>query len=327
MILRAIMVAFVLALSLVGASGQATVYQDLPPLGERVQLACNFLRTLYNSTLGLVSETSDSTRYHIASDNLLAQKALRPCDTSMATSIETSIGQYCGNCYNGMHEALLGVEITLPVHAANIMTIANTSSHTILWEVHNGTGTLSPSDYADVAVYTALEMIRHGNQTGISEMGDYVNVMFDGRGLVDEPYQNGPPGELGIYQTYKLALYIHLQSKQYGVYPGLVERLLRMQGPEGGFHTGYDERETYAGTEMNAETTSAVIIVIDQLTTQQTPRFPFPFFPSAFLGQILPYIAIAIIAGTAVVLGFVFWEERRKKRPSQSLSRTIISET
>jgi len=320
------MATFVLAISIGGANAQTVIYQYFPPLGERVQLACGFLRTLYNSTLGLVRETSDSTRYHIASDNLLAQKALRPCDTSMATSIETSIGQYCGNCYNGMHEAFLGREITLPIHTANVMTIANTTTHTILWEVHNGTSTLSPFDYADVAVYTALERIRRGNQTGTSEMIENVNALFNGQGLVDEPYQNGPPGELGIYQTYKLALYIHLQSKQYGVYPGLVERLLRMQGPEGGFHTGYEKRETYAGTDMNAETTSMAIIVLDQLATQQAPRFPFPFYPVAILGQILLYIAIAIIAGTAVVLGFVFWEERRKKRSSQSLSRTIISE-
>lgn len=323
-----------LLLSLAGnvtiPSAQSIVYQQLPQLQDRVLEACGFLRTLYNPALGLVRETNNSQIYHIASDNLLAQKALESCDPQMAASIRTASSTCCENGHSLMHEALLGIEIPLPTRTVNILTIANSSrgelfngvsasaaggDYTVFWEVHNGTETLSNREYADVAAYAALEYSRRGNRTGTSEMVENLSIMFDRQGLVDEPYQNGPPGELGIYQTYKLALYIHLQAKQYGVYPGLVERLLRMQGPEGGFHTGYDHAGTYAGTLANAETTSIAIIILNQLTAQQTPPFFFPFFftPSA-LSQLVFYQLIATAAGAAITLGFVYWDRRRARR-------------
>lgn len=315
LILGPLLLAFIVLASLESASAQSIVYQNLPQLDNRIEEACRYLRTLFNPALGLIRETNGSQTYHVASDNLLAQKALESCDTSMAASIRTSIAQCCGNGHNGMHEALLGEAITIPIPTAKIKTIANTSSYIIQWEVHNGTGTLSPFDYADVASYSGLEMMRRGNQTGTSEMVENLNIMFDGQGMVDEPYQNGPPGELGIYQIYKLALYIHLQARQNRVQPGLVERLLRMQGTGGGLHTGYDHAGTYAGTLANAETTSIAIIILNQLTAQQTPPFFFPFFftPSA-LSQLVLYQLIATVAGVAITLGFVYWDRRRARR-------------
>jgi hypothetical protein len=37
--------------------------------------------------------------------------------------------------------------------------------------------------------------------------------MFDGRGLVDEVYKDGSSSEHGIYQAYKLALYLYSLQK------------------------------------------------------------------------------------------------------------------
>ena len=80
-------------------------------------------------------------------------------------------------------------------------------NYTILWEVHNATGVFPDCVYADVAVYTALELKLEGNTTGARHEMDCLNTMFDGRGLVDEAYKDGSGSEHGIYQTYKLALY------------------------------------------------------------------------------------------------------------------------
>jgi hypothetical protein len=74
---------------------------------------------------------------------------------------------------------------------------------------------------------------------------DCLSIMYDGHGLADEPYKGGSVSELGIYQTYKLALYIYALLKVSNIYDyNAVDQLLRMQGPDGGFHTGYDQAGT-----------------------------------------------------------------------------------
>jgi hypothetical protein len=54
----------------------------------------------------------------------------------------------------------------------------------------------------------------------------------------------------------------------------VTENLLRTQGPDGGFHTGYDQAGTYAGTQENAETTSIVVTAIS--TLYSISIFPIP---------------------------------------------------
>ena len=79
--------------------------------------------------------------------------------------------------------------------------------------------------------------------------------------LADEPYKDRPGSEHGIYQTYKLALHQYALLKLSSMhYYGEENNLFRSQGPDGGFHTGYDQQGTYAGTLENAETTSIIVI-------------------------------------------------------------------
>jgi hypothetical protein len=92
---------------------------------------------------------------------------------------------------------------------------------------------------------------------------------------VDESYKDGSGSEHGIYQTCKLALDLYAVQKISGTYCYGEENLLRTQGPDGGFHTGYDQAGTYAGTWENAETTSIAMIAISNLSI--TSPFPFPF--------------------------------------------------
>jgi len=82
----------------------------------------------------------------------------------------------------------------------------------------------------------------------------------------------------------------------------LEETLFRSEGPDGGFHTGYDEFGTYAGTQENAETTAIAMIAISALST--TGPFPFPF-PLFSIPQWIIYLFIGL-AATAVVLVIQF---------------------
>lgn len=184
---------------------------------ERIERACGFLLSLFSQTLGLVRETLSRHVYYVASDNLLAWRALEICGFSEQSElILRSVWDCCGYGYNlsRMHEAVLGEAIPLKVHVANVYTIANSSAgrlfgdvsavevgtdFVVLWEVHNGTGGLSPQDYADVAAYTALELNRRGNRTETLEMVGVLDGMWDGLGFSDEPFENGQPGEEGLY--------------------------------------------------------------------------------------------------------------------------------
>src|SRR5207247_6403275 len=120
--------------------------------------------------------------------------------------------------------------------------------------------------------------------------------------------------EDGIYQTYKLALYLYALQKISGTYFYGEENLFRLQGPDGGFHSGYDQIGTYAGTEENAETTAIAMIAISSLST--TSPFPFPLFsiPSWLIYLFAAWAAI----GAGVVVIFLVLKGKKGKGSSQS---------
>jgi hypothetical protein len=287
-------------------------------------LACSFLKSLYNPALGLVRSTPDGNIYYVTSDNLLAEKALSSCDPTISQAINQSISSCCDRGYDGMHEAYLGVKIPLPIHTSTTITVADSSqgrlfrnvtpataggNYTVLLEVHNNTGIFPDCTYADVTVYTALELKLEGNTTGVRHAMDCLMLMFDGRGLVDEPYKDGSGSENGIYQTYKLALYLYALQATGAYYYGEEDNLFRSQGPDGGFHTGYDQTGTYAGTQENAETTSIAMIAISNLST--TSPFTIPLF------SIPPWIiylyTVLAAAAVAVVITVLVLEQRKRK--------------
>ena len=179
----------------------------------------------------------------------------------------------------------------------------------MIWEKHNATGILADCAYADVTVYTALELRLEGNSTGVQHEMDCLALMLDGRGLVDEPYKDGTVSEHGIYQTYKLALYLYALQKTGTYYFGEEDNLFRLQGPDGGFHTGYDQTGTYAGTQENAETTSIAMIAIASLST--TSPFPFPFF--SIPSWIIYLFTGLTVAAVGAVITILLLEQRKRK--------------
>ena len=54
--------------------------------------------------------------------------------------------------------------------------------------------------------------------------------MYDARGLVDEAYKDGSGSEHGIYQTYKLALYLYALQATGTYYYGKEDNLFRLGG-------------------------------------------------------------------------------------------------
>jgi len=299
-------------------------------LAQKLQAACSFLKGLYNPALGLVRSTPNSSVYYIASDSLLAEKALNSssCAPTISQGINESISSCCGRGNDGMHEALLGVRIHVPIDNSAIYTVANSTAdklfrnvtptaagrnYTVLWEVHNSTGVFPDCVSADVAVYTALEFKLEGNSTGAQHEIDCLNLMFDGRGMVDEPYKDGSGSEHGVYQTYKLALYLYALQATGSYYYGEEDALFRSQGADGGFHTGYDQLGTYAGTQENAETTSIAMIAISGLSTRGPFPFPFPLF-SIPPWTIYLFIGLAATAVAVVITVIVLDKKKRRQQ-------------
>src|SRR5207245_11239880 len=148
------------------------------------------------------------------------------------------------------------------------------------------------------------------NTTGSQREMECLTTMFDGRGLVDEAYKAGSASEHGIYQTYKFALYLYALQKISGTYFYGEENLFRLQGTDGGFHTGYDQIGTYSGTEENAETTAIAMIAISNLST--TNPFPFPLFsiPSSVVYFFAAWAVIGV--GIVVIVLISEWQKRKQ---------------
>ncbi len=202
-----------------------------------------------------------------------------------------------------MHEAILGTPIPLSIHNATTYDVThswpNSAGSTILYEYHNGTGTLSPTNYADVAVYRAFEQDRQGNHTGALQTLQILNKMWDTNGLVDDAFRTG--GEQGAYQTFKDVLYLLALLKTGQPMPAnLEEKILDMQGADGGFNTGYFPNGTYAGRYENTETTSIAMLALEAL-------FPEPLRETW-------YLFLIPIAALPIMLDLLIYYPSRKKR-------------
>jgi hypothetical protein len=290
---------------------------------EQVQAACTFLENLYNSTLGLVESYPQSHVYYVASDNLLASSALQDCSYEQAKligqNITRTISLCCGNGDDLMHESLLGTNIPLPMHNATILTIANSTTdklfhsttatdaggnYTVLWERHNGPGILPDCKYGDVTVYMALQLNRDQNATGTQHEMDCLNKMYDGRGIADEAYNSTTSSEHGVYQTYKLALYLYaLYNISHTYNFTTIDTLLFTQGPGNGFHTGYLATGRYDNmTYENTETTSIAMITLTSLNP-----------PGPSENSSLFYIIIGLVVAAIAAVILVLWIRIRAK--------------
>jgi hypothetical protein len=133
--------------------------------------------------------------------------------------------------------------------------------------------------------------------------------------VVDGAYKDGSGSEHGIYQANKLALCLYALQKLSNTYCyGDEENLFRSQGPDGGFHIGYDQAGTYAGTMENAETSSIAMILFSSFNS----TCPLPFYCVPPIFSIPPSI-IYLYAGlaataAAVVITIIVLDQRKPNR-------------
>jgi hypothetical protein len=242
---------------------------------KEAQTAINYLAANYNRNVGLIPETPHSNRFWLYSDNYLAVLALRQAGSSNSTlmaiaqNISTTLARYARNTGNAMNQYMaLGGDWkgSCSFNSADNYTIPYTGNATIMTTLNNGTGILSPSQYADIAFLEGICYTNQNNYVGWSQGYKQGSSFFNGVGFNDTAFREG--SSKGVYQTFKLALSIYADGSQCGPinetgYGMALATLLQMQAPDGGFYTGYNSNLSANGT-TNVETTSLAILALTE---------------------------------------------------------------
>jgi hypothetical protein len=269
-----------------------------------LKAAVNYLIENYNSTVELIPEVPGGNTYWLYSDSFLASLALDSYNSqypgnSTIVDIALNLSRAVSHCKEGLADSFNQYMLLKSTNVSlNPVIIHNSSSYTVYnytvgrhagaiinVTTNDGSGILSPDDYADIAFIEAVLYHNIALQEKANANYQVGGGMYNGVGMNDSAFQKGTQKDQ--YQTYKLALYLYA-SKTLGVqFPDNVEtNMLRMQSGNGGFYTGYDKNFLNNGTDTNVETTSLAILAL--LPAHSSPMFP------AFAVAVSAVIVIAL---------------------------------
>ncbi len=222
-----------------------------------VQSVCSYLESEFNASLGLVSETPNHEHFFLYSDNFLASSVLsRECGNSgMAERINQTLAMYDAQGFPNQFMAFSCREDLNGSEDYNL-------SAKVWTTVNNRSGGPLNDSYADIAFLRAYyEKVCAGNSPGALAAFNAGVAEYNGIGFNDTAFREGQ--SKGIYQTYKLALYIYTAELLGQRVPlSALKILLQMQASDGGFYTGYYSDLTHGNTNTNTETTSLAILAL-----------------------------------------------------------------
>jgi len=271
--LKALVIIIVLALAVF-------VFVFFTPKAKNVDkdLVKSFLESQYVDEAGLLRAAThahpDASRIYIASDNLLASRALATLKSPLAFRVLITLNESYGGGFDKLHEILLAVEIPDKFYCryneylGSILT-SKFGMLEIYYEKPNYNCTINNwEEYADLIVYKALYALLHGSKSHAEQLFEKLMGMWDGYGFRDAAFN-------GKYSTYKLALAIFLYKalkaansnkimKYYGIIDRCYEIIGEMQREDGGIVTDYEAlngKVTPVG-DANTETTSMVILAL-----------------------------------------------------------------
>ena len=236
-----------------------------------------FLESQYVPEAGLLRAATvaypDNTTIWIASDNLLAARALIVLGSPYGSIIEEVLYNNYSGGWDKLHEVLLGVNIPDVFREPTIIVLGNVYSRkfnvtlTIKYEYHNGSIINDWRDYADLVVYRALDKLIEGSKQEAIQLFENLIAMWDGYGFRDK-------ASINEYTTYKLALAIYLYRAlkatglNVGQYEDIINKcyeiLSRLQRSDGGIITNYivANGEIIPRGDANVETTSIVALAL-----------------------------------------------------------------
>jgi len=304
-----IVVAIVLALVVgagtgegLGAAASTATAQNVLNAAQEIRSACSYLESNYENSTGLVRETPTLDRFFLYSDNYLAARVLSSgCDNpGLAESINRTLSRYDASRFPNQYMAF---DCRGPFFGGSEDYRV---SGDVWTTVNNQSGTPLNDGYADIAFLRAYYYVECANNppaaiaafdAGASE---YVGVGFD-----DAPFLVGQSA--GVYQTYKLALYVYTAELLNQTAPlGALVSMARMQNSTtGGFYTGYDANLTPVGT-TNTETTCLSIMAlvaafghtVPKSSTQVSLTFIASVWAIAVVATVIALVVLAVKASS-----------------------------
>ena len=242
----------------------------MPSLAEVV----SFLNSLYvdfGDGTGALKESPNVEATHIYTNtNYVALALLNLGGSSYTNAISAFLQKYDHEHY---HRADLLIDPgsgTLPITTNTTITLGevtvNGVTYSILAEVPTSTPYANPADYADIAIYTALIYLWHGDFANAIYWQQQAQRMWDNKGFRDVSFN-------GTYATYKLGLYYFLMRAlrlNDSITAWIEEHIDDFKASSGGYYTGYDGNLNPVG-DPNVETSSIVGLAF---CTDYPLRFP-----------------------------------------------------
>lgn len=219
--------------------------------------------------------------YWIASDNLLAYKALESHDFELASTIRLRLIEIA-RTYNlpissdrlplsFRYDVIMRDNEVLEIPPKNVthITLYN-GSYLLRYDIANGTGQFDDwREYADLLLLVALSNHNRGDRANAVGNFTLAAKMWDGVGLRDKaydlPYGEGQAlGSAHAYATYKLGLLLYVSAKLGIDLPEkdvVVNKIWSVQNQtSGGIYTHILPDGTAGDSDTNTETTAFITL-------------------------------------------------------------------
>lgn len=244
--------------------------RDAYPL--ELQNGANYLKNNFNETYQLIHESPDdmelSRTYWIVKDNWLASYALEPYYPELAGKLRASIEKHGYSPLNHYIEVLMGVKGSPPIFKIRVRIIEEKYQgeppelvYRLKTEERINETWNDLKDYCDLVLYQALYSAYSGDLGKAEEYFNMALSLWDGKGFRDKAYN-----EDRYYSTYKLALFHYVArvlGKEYPFKDRLLYTIFKLQAPNGGFYTHYDNNgDIQPHGFTNTETTSYVLLAL-----------------------------------------------------------------
>jgi hypothetical protein len=236
---------------------------------QEIRSACSYIVSNYENSTGLVAETPSLERFFLYSDNFLATLVLsNGCgNPSLAQSVNHTLSRYDASRFPNQYMAF---ECEGPFFEGSEDYHI---SGDVWTTVNNKSGTPLNDSYADIAFLQAYyDKECSKNVPAAIAAFDAGASEYNGIGFTDMAFQTGQSA--GVYQTYKLALYIYTAELLNQTAPlSAVVNMVRMQNSTtGGFYTGYDALLTPIGTTNTETTCLSVMALVDAFGHTRAPE-------------------------------------------------------
>jgi len=234
--------------------------EPLASLAERtasVQRGQAFLSSLFDPELKLLPEFRGSKTYWLFHDNYLAAHILDKAQPDLSGQIRATLVKF-GVTNSGKIEIVFNEALRpLPFRAYQLTNVAIVGGKTIRTEAVTTNLLKGWEQYADLLLLASVAQVKSESEAARRNF-DRAAALWDGHGFKDRATK-----ALGIYSTYKLALYL-IAADRLGIQPAngpaVLNRLLVMQAADGGWITDYkDDRPVGLA---NVETTCLAILAI-----------------------------------------------------------------